>query len=288
MDGGRNRERRRNRSGDGMQIAIYMDGTIRSTHVARSMRQGIQRHGNFVTLHDRYRGVIADVAIAYGWTHEPIFTKYREAGKRFVFFDLGYWDRRPKANKRDGMHRVAIDDWDTAKNMRVCLPGDRFAASGIELQPWGSKGDQIIVAGMSDKAAGTHGFAPNDWEVSTIADLAEMAPHRHIHFRPKPTGDQKKIEPISEVLSRSHMLVTHHSNAAIDALIAGVPFHSRKGVGSIMTRFDLGPKTIDNPPGIEMEARIQFLQDVAYHQWRPSEMASGAAWEFIKCILLST
>lgn len=270
-----------------MHVAVYAAGgtaTIRMNHVARSMMTGIKRHGDFVSLHNRYRGVVADVAVAYGWTHKDIFEQYRLAGRQYVFFDLGYWDRRPKTDKKDGFHRVAVNSWDTASSLSDDMPSDRFDRSGIELQPWGSKGDQIVIAGMSEKAAGSHGYRLNQWEAEAGMKLARIT-NRPIIHRAKPVGDRKGVEPITDVLARSHMLFTHHSNTALDALIAGVPFHATKGVCAL-----LSPKMIDieNPPPLTDRVRKQFLSDVAYHQWRPSEMVSGEAWEFIKCTLLST
>lgn len=264
-----------------MQVAIYcIGGTQRTRHVANALAAGIP--GAIVL--DKFNGVVGSVAIAYGWNHEPVFTAYRAAGKNFVYFDMGYWDRRPEGNKKDGFHRLAVNDWDTAATMLRGMPADRFERSGIELQPWGSKGAGIVVAGMSTKAAGTHGFRPGAWERET-AERLRFITRRPIEIRAKPVGDQSRIEPIADVLARSHMLITHHSNAALDAMIAGIPFYAHKGVGKILAP---GIFSIETYPEIEMGDRVSLMCDIAYSQWRPSEMRSGEAWEHIKCILRST
>jgi hypothetical protein len=270
-----------------MRVAVYMiGGTARTRHVGVAMAEGLARCGVHVTVEERWRGVMADVAIAYGWNHEPVFSAYRDAGNQFVYWDMGYWDRRPPENKKDGYHRLAVNGWDTADTMLRCMPGDRFARANIQLKPWGSKGRMIVLAGMSGKAAGTHGFKLGQWERTTFAQLQTVT-DRPIYIRAKPTGDQAKIEPIADLLSRCHMLITHHSNAAMDALIAGIPFHARKGVGKILAP-QSAPLPIEDYPAISDNERLQLMQDIAYAQWRPSEMRTGEAWEHIKCILHST
>lgn len=269
-----------------MHAVIYkIGGTARTRHVADAMTEGLKRCGVSVTVHDRWRGIAGDIAIAYGWNHEPVFSAYRAAGLHYAYFDMGYWDRRQAGDKKNGFHRLSVNSWDTADNMLRAMPADRFTSSGIRLKPWGSKGSVIILAGMSNKAAGSHGFKPGQWERETEIAVRERT-DRPIIVRAKPTGDQSKIEPITDVLARAHMLITHHSNAAMDAMIAGVPFHARKGVGRILAPDDIF--LIERYPDIGDNERLQLMQDIAYAQWRPSEMRTGQAWDHIKWILRST
>lgn len=267
-----------------MRPVIYaLDSKDRTRLVANAMREGMLKHGVTAMVLNRFDGLVyGDIAIAYGWSHERVFRSY----PNYAYFDLGYWDRRPKMNKKDGYHRLAVNSWDTADNMMLCMPADRLCEHRIELKPWGSKGRGVLITAMSDKAAITHGFRPRQWEAETMAAVTRLT-DRPLTMRPKPTSERPEREPIEAALARSHMLITHHSNTAVDAVIAGVPFWCRKGVGRRLSVPELAGEWIENPPARSDAERLQFLQDVSYAQWRPSEMSAGKVWEVIRWILRS-
>ena len=273
-----------------MKIAVYAVpagsgfGNKRARYIAQRMARGCRRHGLQVLERERFDGTVeADVAVAYGWVHEPAFTTYKDAGAQFVYWDLGYWDRRPKDNSMDGHHRVGVNDWDTAEAMLRDCPGDRFKRLGIEPQEMQKLGNTIIIAGMSEKAAGTHGFAFGQWERETKERLEGL--QYKIVVRPKPNKSAPPQVPIQEALKGVRMLVTHHSNAAIDALIAGVPCYAKKGVGRLASPRELTAEAIDTPYFPSRSERLQLFADIAYAQWRPSEMESGVAWDYIRRVL---
>ena len=276
-----------------MRVAVYCVnagssfGNKRARYVADSMRQGLIKHGISAPAFAKFSGVVADVAVAYGWVHEPIFSAYKAAGARFVYWDLGYWNRRPKNAARDGHHRLAVDDWDTASSMLRGCPGDRLEALGVPFVERREKlGDEILVAGMSEKAAGTHGFKAGEWERRMAGVLRRMAgPDVPIVVRPKPSKRQKVETTIEQALERARLLVTHHSNAAIDALALDVPIYCVKGAGALLSPPALSFVDPARPPSTSAEERLALLRDVAYAQWSVPEMQSGAAWEHVKRII---
>lgn len=276
-----------------MKVAVYAVGAgggfanKRSKYLAAATLQGIARHGVQATGCTAFDGVVADVAIAYGWVHEPIFAKYKEAGARFAYWDLGYWNRRPKHAPQDGHHRLAIDDWDTKLKMVRGCPSDRFEQIGIKVQEAQKPGDNILVAGMSDKAAGTHGYAYNAWEEKMVLTLSRMLPGQSVVLRPKPNKKHRAETTIEQDLQNAKLLVTHHSNAAVDALIAGVPVYCIKGVASVLSRQELWAEDLPDPSALlpPIEARRELMNDIAYMQWSVPEMRDGTAWEHIRRIL---
>lgn len=257
------------------------------------MQVGLRRHGIDARIETRWTGqVLGDVAVAYGWKHEAVFRGYRAAGGHYAYFDLGYFNRKPtndKGGSREGHHRVAVNSWDTADTMMRDCPFDRWDALGIEVKPdrVDDGSGAILVAGMSDKAAGTHGFRPGQWEAETLDFLAACdTGGREIIVRAKPSN-LNAVEPIESVLERTALIVTNHSNVAVDGLVAGVPCFARKGVGKLVS-LD-APASVDlkvvwkpSPPIAE---RRQLLADVAYAQWSPAEMRTGQAWSHIRGII---
>ncbi len=270
-----------------MKIVLYsVANQGRAGHVAEAMQAGLRRHGITADILTRWNGQVAgDMAIAYGWKHEPTFSAYRRAGGHFAYFDMGYFNRKPSGDKggsREGHHRLAINEWDTIGTMKRGQPSDRWDELGIEIQPdRAPTSDMILVAGMSDKAAGTHGFKPGQWERDTVSHLTARFPTRQVILRAKPRN-LDSVEPIAQVLERTGFIVTHHSNVAVDGLVAGVPCWSRKGVGKLVSRGENAVEGALMAYQPSFEERRALLADVAYCQWAPDEMRSGAAWAHIK------
>jgi hypothetical protein len=274
-----------------MKVAIYAVnagggfGNKRARHVARSMAAGLHRCGVPYVERSQFRGVEADVAVAYGWVHEPIFSAYRAAGAHYLFWDLGYWGRRPKGAPEDGYHRLAVDDWDTAAHMQRKCPWDRFQRLGLTIGDGPREDRDVLVAGMSPKAAMTHGYDYGQWERQACTVLARICPGVPVVTRPKPNKRAIPQVTIEQMLQTARLLVTHHSNAAIDALLLGVPVYAVKGVGRLASSDVLDADAVKHPYELDRLARLRLLADVAYAQWTPTEMCSGEAWQHAFSIL---
>lgn len=273
-----------------MKPVIYMStGHPRAKHVALALLEGFRRHGIFPVVRQHWTGAVeGDVALAYGWAHEPVFAAYKAAGASYAYWDLGYWNRSPnkgKGGSREGAYRLALNSWDTADHMARDCPSDRFAAAGLVLRDppdLQNGGGLVLVAGMSGKAAGTHGFQPDQWETAMLAHLQGLT-WQEVQFRAK----KKRLagmEPIDQVLRRTWLAVMHHSNVAVDALLAGVPVYAVKGVGKLWS----GPLTCGGTLARRLYLpgeRERYAADVAYAQWTTGEMRSGAAWNHVRDVL---
>lgn len=264
-----------------MRVALYtLPGSgRRAIYLAEMMALGLKVHGIASTTYRKFDGVRADIAMGYGWSHRTVFNAYRDAGAQYAYFDLGYWNRRPAGMPMDGHYRLAMNDWDTVTHMPRGMPGDRFKALDVEVKPRRA-GKHIVIASMSIKAVKVHGYAFHQWE-TMIADRLQEMGYASI-LRDKPNKKMPAMPPIGEVLANTSLLVTHHSNAAVDAIAAGVPVYALRGVGSLVSPGDLTKKAIETPYFPSDAEREAFLADVAYAQWQPAELRSGAAWEFMR------
>jgi hypothetical protein len=275
-----------------MKVVLYSCANQgRAGHIAHAMQAGLLRHGLDAKIEHRWNGRVAgDLAIAYGWKHEPVFSAYAAAGAQYAYFDMGYFNRKPSGDKggsREGHHRLAVNDWDTAVNMKRGCPSDRWDALEIEVQPDHHPNGSVLVAGMSAKAAGTHGFRDLEWETSALAALRAInIPDEEINYRPKPRH-LGEVEPIEAVLRRTRVIITHHSNVAVDGLVMGVPCYAVKGVGKLVSNdvFATPGLGLTWKPAPSRRDRLALLADVAYAQWTPDEMRSGEAWAHIRGIV---
>lgn len=275
-----------------MKVAVYGTtnqwGRDKANLIGNAFRSGFKRQGIACITPERFDGnIVADVAVAYGWINElttQVFSKYKAAGKHFVFIDLGYWDRGT-----EGHYRLGIDDWDTAKLMRRNCPSDRFDRLKVNVRnDWDHTSKIVMVVGMSDKAAWTHGYKAGEWELRTKQEVEKVFPGGSVYVRQKPnkqTLRTSKIEPIDNALREAYFVVSHHSNVAVDCLVAGVPFYAKKGVGSLMSNPDFGKDTLLNPTHPNKDDMMQLLYDTAYAQWTPAEMRTGECWNYIKGVL---
>lgn len=246
-----------------------------------------------------YRGIFSDVAMFYGFdgTRKSqlynAFTDYRNAGLKAVYIDLGYFQANWNGD-RYGYHRFSINDrHPTAYFQKVKHPRDRADAVGVVVEPWRPSGKHILVCGMSDKCATFEGFAFEQWERDAIAKIKSVT-DRPIVYRPKP---RRRIDPqypriagvgysdpsrehIGQAMKGAWAVVSHHSNAGVDALLAGVPCFTDEGVTLALGLSDLS--RIETPRIPTDDERRQWANDIAYAQFNRPEMKNGKAWRHLK------
>ena len=230
-----------------------------------------------------------DAAVFYGFNRE-ILDGYRQAGKKAIYVDLGYWQREGQM----GHHKLGINSrHPTDYFQRRQHAPDRWKRLNVAIAPWRTPKNPnapIIVAGMSGKGAAAEGFRPEQWERQAVAELRKHTA-RKIVYRPKPNwtgskpiegaefqrGDSQGCD-VPAVLRNAHAVVTHHSNVAVDALLAGVPVFCMEGIAAKLGLQDLSK--IEEP--IRPDGREQWAYDAAYTQWTVHEMTSGAPWRHLK------
>jgi hypothetical protein len=131
---------------------------------------------------------------------------------------------------------------------------------------------------------------PTEYNGRLIAEIRKYT-RRPIIYRPKPSWrDARAIrgaryspphEQLGSLLESVHCLITHGSNACLDAMMLGVPsiILGEAVMAPISSR---SVSEIEHPRLARMNERRQLLGNLAYHQWTEAEMASGAAWGVIK------
>ena len=163
----------------------------------------------------------------------------------------------------------------------------------IELKPRKKNGTKIVITGCSQKFARMHGFTNESFTEQLVARLKKLT-NRPIVYRPKSADthavpipgtifsyDRCKIE---EDLEDAHAVVTFSSNAAVDAVLSGVPaFVLGPGIAKPVSNTDLSK--IEEPWFPTEKERLQWCYDLAYCQWRVEEMEDGSLWADLKKIL---
>lgn len=274
-----------------MLVEVIESTGPRARLVCDALMHGIRICGDGArhTKEEFYNGPTSDAAAFYGLYGKirQAFIHYRQPPRKAVYVDLGYW-KRTEGGKIHGYHKIAVNSrHPTAYFQQRNYPYHRFHQMGVPILPWKKGGRHILIAGMGAKAADVEGFKPTQWEQAAVEELQRYT-DRPIIYRPKPSwrnyvhidgtilspGDQR----IEDVLEDCHAVVSHHSNVCVDAILAGIPVFCWHGVASVMGLKDLS--LIESP--IYPEGRDQWAANIAWTQWTPAEIKTGAAWRYLK------
>lgn len=270
-------------------VSVYeISGHRRSKVVCTAAISGMRAAGlNPVHKWEHhYREPDSDLAFFYGLTGENVkmFKDYRRE-RKVIYADLGYFGRR-EGGRWSGYHKLSINDRHPTNYYRARKHApDRFLKHNVPIQPWG-EGRYVIVAGMSDKGALAEGYQPHQWEQWAINEVRKHT-DRPIVYRPKPSwsgkirlpGAEYQVGvPLEHALKDCHAVVCHHSNVAVEAILAGVPAFTWGGVAEEMGCQDLSMMESPHRP----DNREEWAHALAYTQWNIAELATAEPWLHLK------
>jgi len=230
----------------------------------------------------------ADWCIAWGPgapTSIAAMERQRAAGRHFAALDLGYWGRTgPQRHFRltiDACHPQAL-------LMRDELPAERWESAQIKLRADWNSGGHILLVGMGQKSRDQHQLSAGRWESMALARIRRSLYHGHkVVYRTK--GRNRERMPgcetfsaldgtIEKALQGCSLVVCRHSNVAVDAIIAGVPVVCYDGAANAIYNSEL--TKIVEP--VAEPIRLKFLRNLAWWQWRDSEIRSGEMWKWMR------
>jgi hypothetical protein len=188
-----------------------------------------------------------------------------------LLWDLGYF-----GNREPGGYLRASLNHDHPQDLldRVLVDGARWDSMGIALREDVAPNGPIVLVGLGRKSRAYLGPTVAHWEERKLFELRCRFPGREVVHRPKrgyvsplPGCRVDDASSIQELLRGVSLVVCRHSNVAIDAAIAGVPFECEDGAARWLARREF---TRAN--------RLEFLRRLAWFQWKPDE--AGEAWAF--------
>jgi hypothetical protein len=217
-------------------------------------------------------------------TRAATMRRHVAGGGHVIALDLAYWDRERKA-------RVSFDaPHPQAWVMRQEMPSSRFIADRVPVASTWNPSGPIVIAGLGDKARVQYGADTIDrWEASMAHQCRARWPKRPIVYRKKraisPTpGWASNVlvgDVIDQALRGKSLVITWHSNVAVDAIRMGIPVICRDGAAAAVCPPDFGP---EDPQPLSTETRDTFLGNLAWFQWAPNE--ARGFWSFVQGALL--
>lgn len=204
----------------------------------------------------------------------PIIDDWKARGRTWVYWDRGYC-RRVFATDLPVGHDGGFYRWhvNAYQLQRVRdLPDDRWRACRTDVWPWAAKGKHIVLAEPSPTYQRFHKI--EGWAERTEAALKTVT-DRPIVRRDKEM--QRFGRKLHEDLRNAHCLVTHGSNAAVEAVIMGCPvFVHPDSAASLVGLTDL--TQIESPIYPE---RQPWLNALAYSQFNEAELVDGTLFRLL-------
>lgn len=197
------------------------------------------------------------------------FVKARKRGEDYYYGDHAYFGRH-------GYFRVTKNALQysprTAQTGNHEPDYERLKMHGwTKEKPYRKSGGHIVLCPQSE---GWHERMGEPGWTQRMIHTLKLYTDRRIVQRTK-----KTTRPLVDDLKGAHALVTHTSNAAVEALLHGVPvFCTGDCAASHMALSDV--TNIEKP--ILPEGRLYMAAVLAANQWSLDEIAAGDAWRAIK------
>ena len=244
-----------------------------------------------------------EVAVTMGISRgaKRSFEEFLAAGRHAIYVDKGLTRQGDDkfGNRMPKYYRVSVDAFQATEYfMKKDRPPDRWKALGVDLEPWRKTGENVLVAGGSEKYSFWHEHegGATGWAWRVIEEIRKYT-KRPIIYRPKPSwseavpikGTQFSRPPVGlrQELENCWALITFGSNAAVTAVRLGVPvFVLGDGLAKPMGLSDLSK--IEEPYYPPDKERRKWANCLAYAQFSLDEMANGTAWKVLKEEVVST
>lgn len=150
----------------------------------------------------------------------------------------------------------------------------RFRKFNIPIVGWRKSGSHILVCPNSETFLSLYGFARGQWVAETVAELKRNS-DRPIRVRWKTEANTRSLR---DALKDCWAVVTFVSNAAVEAILAGVPaICTAPCAGLTMGGADI--EKIESPP--MPTGREAWAARLANNQWSLDEMRRGDLWRVI-------
>ena len=210
-------------------------------------------------------------AVVYGILRgcDKIIKQCQWIHRDFYHIDLGYFKR----GHYDGYYRITKNAFQREISWMIReisdSEPDRFDVLGVPIRPWIRKGRDVIVCPISSNWAEFVGIDKQRW-LEVVCDELDKHTDRPIIIKEKNQGN------LAEILSDAWCIVTHSSNAAVDAIMNGIPaiVLGQSAAAPVSWSFT----NIEEPVWPE---RLYWAQALAHYQFTIAEMRSGLAWEYV-------
>ena len=281
-----------------MRVSVYPKfGPINSKKVFEAFTQSLETAGEEIQLNCNGN---SDVTVIWSvlWQgkmrgYQSIWEECQKKNTPVVVLEVG-------GIKRNETFKVGINGVNREADFaNQTFDGERWKKLNIELKPWRSTGDTIIICGQHHRS---HQWRNNPtmnlWFEQQINEIRKHT-DRPIVIRPhprNPTGfdiskwkNVTKVLPqrdyntvddtdFKETLKQAWAVVNYSSNPAMMSVFNGIPVF----VSEQSLCYDVGNTSLSNINNPAMPDRSNWANKLAYTEWTTDEIKQGLPWERIK------
>lgn len=203
----------------------------------------------------------------------PLVKKWRASGRPFIYWDRGYCRRvfatwLPRGAD-GGYYRWHVNSFQMQRIRDV--PDDRWRSMDTPLVPWAKGGRHVVIAAPTRTYSKFHEI--ESWIADTIDALGRVT-DRQLVIRDKAQLGRS----LQADLEGAHALVSHGSNAAVEAAICGCPvFVHQDSAAALVGLTDL--KKIEQPVYPD---RQPWVNSLCYYQFNEAELVDGTLWRMVE------
>lgn len=205
------------------------------------------------------------------WTTMRTVPEAVRRGRPFWTLDNGYW--QPAKGTDRGYYRFCYRGMSP-----VYLEKTPFLRRPtVALKPWRQDGGHVLLAMPGVHFGMALGIDVKGWCATIVGEVYAITQKLGRELRVRMRDETRR--PLSADLRNCWAVVTHSSNVAVDAVLAGIPvFVQPTSAAAPVGRLDLD---LANPvtPG-----RDRWLYSLASQQFSVAEMRSGEAWKWMQRI----
>lgn len=251
-----------------MYLAVTPEREEKTTMLMRALAAGIP--GSQVVIGEPPDDGLPFVVWGQEWLTLRIVPKALREGRPFWTLDNGYWN--PARGTARGYYRFCY------RGMSPVLlpePPTRRTPTA-QLKPWRKNGGHVLLAMPGVHFGMALGIDVKGWCATIVGEVYARTQKLGRELRVRTRNETR---PLARDLDGCWAVVTHSSNVAVDAAIAGIPvFVASTSAAAPVGRTDLD---LANPvtPG-----RNHWLRSLASQQFTVAEMRDGTAGHWMRRI----
>ena len=269
-------------------LSIYCTGHRWSTMVCKAFARGTKAP---IVPH---APLLPGDAFFYGCLRGlmPTIQQAMREKRTYYYGDNGYM--RPGKNElghfritKNALQHTGTGDFPIPE----ALAYKRFKGLGLEIKKWRKNGKHVLVCPPMRLSGAVWGYDSDKWLADTLETLKKHT-DRELRVRAKMSWNDNKgpntasyegrpkteLRTMAEDLDGAWALVSYNSNAATEALLAGVPVFNAEACGS----YAMGTPDLSKIETPRMDGdRHRWAAMLACNQWTLEEMRNGTAWKML-------
>ena len=266
-----------------MPIVVYSPrGQSENSRIySETFANGMRAHGHNPQILETWYSTECDLAVWFGWprsAQQVIDRQFRD-GNNFISMDIGYLGDRSK------WRSIGYNGQNNrADFLNVDMPANRANRYKWKFKSWNRGTDYVLLLGQVPGDTALHGMVHQAWIEETLVTLEKLTGGQ-VKYRPHPdpySPHREQKQSLAADLAGASCVVAYSSNAAVDAILSGIPAILLDEGGMAWPIAGHALEDVLDPPMVDDATRQQWLNNLAYCQWTTKEIASGAAWDHLK------